>query len=158
MSIKVNTSGFGGRKLSKSATVYTNDKNRPRIELKISGNVDRFATITPESKSIKLSGLPNQEIVSSAIIIPEPKYPFKILETKAAKGENIEFKLDTVKKDSGTEYVLTIKNLKKDKGRYFDTISLKTDSVLQPEIKLSVYGNISDPDPKPSAEPAEKKE
>lgn len=120
--------------------------------------MDRFATITPESKSIKLSGLPSQEIVSSATIIPEPKYPFKILETKATKGENIEFKLDTVKKDSGTEYVLTVRNLKKDKGRYFDTISLKTDSVLQPEIKLSVYGNISDPDPKPSAEQTEKKE
>ncbi len=158
MSIKVNTSGFGGKKLSKSATVYTNDKMRQRIELKISGNVEKFATITPESKSIKLSGLPGQEIVSSAIIIPEPKYPFKILETKAAKGDNIEFKLDTVKKDSGTEYVLTVKNLKKDKGRYFDTISMKTDSVLQQEIKLSVYGNISDPEPKPSAEQPGKKE
>jgi len=158
VSIKVNTSGYGGRKLSKSATVYTNDKMRPRIDLKISGNVEKFATITPESKSIKLSGLPGQEIVSSAIIIPEPKYPFKILETKAAKGENIEFKLDTVTKDSGTEYVLTVKNLKKDKGRYFDTVSMKTDSVLQQEIKLSVYGNISDPEPKPSAEPPAKKE
>jgi hypothetical protein len=41
-------------------------------------------------------------------------------------------------------YVLTVENLKNDKGRYFDTIKLTTDSKLRPEIKIHVYGYISD--------------
>jgi len=42
------------------------------------------------------------------------------------------------------EYVLTVENLKNDTGRYFDTIKLATDSKLRPEIKIYVYGYISD--------------
>ncbi len=42
------------------------------------------------------------------------------------------------------EYVLIVENLKNDKGRYFDTIKLTTDSKIRPEIKIYVYGYISD--------------
>jgi len=37
---------------------------------------------------------------------------------------------------------LTVENLKKVGGRYSDTIYLKTDSKIKPEIKIRVYGNI----------------
>jgi hypothetical protein len=39
-------------------------------------------------------------------------------------------------------YLLTVENIKQETGRYFDTIILKTDSEIQPEISISVYGNI----------------
>ena len=42
------------------------------------------------------------------------------------------------------EYVLTVENLKKTKGRYVDTIKFKTDSKIRPEIKIYVIGNILD--------------
>jgi hypothetical protein len=42
------------------------------------------------------------------------------------------------------EYVLTVENLKNDTGRYFDTIKLTTDSKIRPEIKIYVYGYISE--------------
>jgi len=41
-------------------------------------------------------------------------------------------------------YVLTVENRKKEKGRYFDTINLKTDSKYLPEIRISVSAGISD--------------
>ena len=37
---------------------------------------------------------------------------------------------------------LTIENLKGDTGGYGDTIILQTDSSIQPEIRISVYGRI----------------
>jgi len=37
---------------------------------------------------------------------------------------------------------LIVENLKKGKGHYYDTIYLKTDSKIKPEIKIRVYGNI----------------
>ncbi|MCP4110869.1 MAG: hypothetical protein GY749_35960 [Desulfobacteraceae bacterium] len=71
-------------------------------------------------------------------IVPEKKFPFKILGTRAKKGQNISYKLDEVKKADKTEYILTVENLKKDKGRYHDTIFLKTDSKVRPEIDIPV--------------------
>ena len=75
-------------------------------------------------------------------IIPEEKYPFKIVEAVANIGENINYKLEEIKKSKRSEYLLTVKNLKKTKGRYFDVIILKTTSKIRPEIKIKVYGNI----------------
>ncbi len=77
-------------------------------------------------------------------IIPEEKYPFKIVEAKAKNGKFIKYKLEEVIRLKGTEYLLNVENLKKEKGRYFDTIYLKTTSKMRPEIKISVYGNITD--------------
>jgi hypothetical protein len=37
---------------------------------------------------------------------------------------------------------VTVENLKQNKGRYMDTIFLKTTSKIQPTIKIPVYGNI----------------
>ena len=89
-----------------------------------------------------LSGLVGNKIAASVRIIPEKKYPFKILSTKAKRGENINYKLRTESKHETEEYLLRIENLKKEKGRYHDIIYLKTDSSLQPEIKIIIVGNI----------------
>jgi len=39
--------------------------------------------------------------------------------------------------------VLTVENLMETKGKYFDTINLKTDNPAKTEISIRVYGNIS---------------
>ena len=91
-----------------------------------------------------MSGEIGQEIKSTVSIIPQEKYPFRILETKTLKEGNIRVELEEKKKDKGVEYLLTVVNLKETKERYFDTIVLKTDSKVRPELKISVYGNIFD--------------
>ncbi len=123
--------------------MLTNDKNNPRITLTISGQVDKFVTITPSNR-VSLNGTAGQKITSAVTIIPEPNYQFKIIESRAVKGTDIAFKLEEVKKENRSEYVVTVENMKKESGKYFDTVMLKTDSKVQQEIKISVYGNISD--------------
>jgi len=49
-----------------------------------------------------------------------------------------------VEKSGKKIYVLTVENLKKEKGMYYDTINLKTDSKYLPEIRISVSARIDD--------------
>ena len=39
-------------------------------------------------------------------------------------------------------YLLTVENTKPDQGSYQDTLTLKTDSQLKPELDLPVYGFV----------------
>ena len=89
-----------------------------------------------------LSGSVGNKIAASVRIIPEKKYPFKIISTKTKRGKNINYNLSTESKHETDEYLLRIENLKKEKGRYHDIIYLKTDSSLQPEIRIIIVGNI----------------
>ena len=80
--------------------------------------------------------------VRTVKIIPEPKHPFKILEVRARNGKDIRFELKPISGQEQNGYELVVENLKKTKGRYSDTIILKTDSAVKPEIKIHVYGDI----------------
>lgn len=153
----MNTKNYGGRKLSKSATIQTNDKENPKLRVTISGQVKKFVTIRP--KTAKLRGQVGEDPIKTELsIIPEKPYPFRILGSAAKKGENIAFDVKEVRKEDHSEYLLTVKNLRKEKGRYTDTISLKTDSDIQSEIQIRVYGNISDPKKASEDKKNEKKE
>jgi len=75
--------------------------------------------------------------------MPEEKYPFRILEVTARNGSHIRQDLQETEISKGKKgYLLTVENIKQEAGRYFDTVILKTDSQIQPEISISVYGNI----------------
>jgi hypothetical protein len=126
--------------MKKTAGVYTNDKNRPRQDLVISGPVEKFATIRPQHVSLR--GYAGDSIKSMVTIIPEKKYPFKILDARAQKGENINLVLAEVKKSSGQAWELKVENLRKKTGRYYDTIVLTTDSKVRPQLNVRVYGHL----------------
>jgi len=89
-----------------------------------------------------LSGYSENEIKATVKIIPEKKYPFTVKEVKADKGENISYTLKENKKGDYIEYLLNIENISKKKGRYFDTITIETDSKISPTLKIKVFGNI----------------
>jgi len=91
-----------------------------------------------------MRGLIGMVPVKTVKIIPESKYPFKIEEVHAQKGKDIRFELKPLKDQEKSGYELTVENLKKAKGRYSDTIILKTDSKIKPELKIHVYGDILD--------------
>jgi hypothetical protein len=119
-----------------------NDKNNPHHKLTITGQVEKFASITP--KHARLVGPLEKKITASVAIVPRKKYPFEIIETRAKKGENFDYKLEKMDPLQGKGYVLTLENLKKEKGRYYDTIILKTNNKTRPLININVYGNITD--------------
>ena len=126
--------------MKKTAGVYTNDKNRPRMDLVISGQVEKFVTIRP--KHVNLRGYSGESIKASVSLIPEKKYPFKIIKASAKDGKNIKFELEEVEQSENGAYELKVENLKADSGRYFDTIILETDSKVRPELSVRVYGNL----------------
>ncbi len=98
--------------------------------------------MTIKPKYIKLFGHVGQEIKATVTIIPEEKYPFKIVGVRANKGQNILYTLDERNPADGKGYLLTIRNRKADMGSYSDVITLKTDNNIQPEIKITLYGRL----------------
>jgi hypothetical protein len=112
------------------------------LNLTVVGNVNKFVTIIPQR--VVLTGFAGDQITNKVKIIPEEKYPFKIVGDRTIHKKNIRCELEEAKRSKMIEYVLTIANLKKEKGRYFETIRLKTDSKIQPDIRIRVYGNIFD--------------
>ncbi len=103
--------------------------------------MEKFVTIMPAW--VRLNGHAGTKITASVKIIPEKKYPFKIISTKARRGQNITYKLEKKKNSlKNDEYLLLIENSKQEPGSFFDIIYLKTDSSLQPEIKITIVGNI----------------
>lgn len=136
--VRVNTAGYGGNRLRKSITVYTNDPVSPVFTLSISGNVDAFVEIQPANAL--LQGKADDPISADVRIVPKADYPFRVVKTTAKIGENIRFHLDA--DDEKGPFTLHVENLQKTAGRYMDLIVLKTDSKVHPEIKVHVIGRI----------------
>jgi hypothetical protein len=126
--------------MKKNAGVYTNDKTRPQQDLVISGQVETFVTIRP--KHANMRGMVGDPIKGSVTIIPEKKYPFKIINLRAKDGRNIKYQLEETTVSDTTAYKLNIENLKTDAGRYYDAIILETDSKIRPKLSVRVYGNL----------------
>ena len=129
--------------MRKSAGVYTNDKTRPRQDLVISGEVEKFVTIRPQHANMR--GFVGDPIKGTVTIIPEKKYPFKILNLRAQDGKYIKYQLEEIKESDSMAYTLNIENLKKDAGRYYDSIILETDSKIRPQLSIRVYGYLRPP-------------
>ena len=140
ITIKVKTAGFGGRQLKKNIRVETSDKDKPQFNLTVMGKVEKFVTLSP--KRVRLTGKPGTLIRMTVRIVPEKKYPFKIVSHNARDGKYIKYALTEVEGANGKEYRLVVENLKDEKGRYHDVIYFKTDSKIRPELNIRVYGNI----------------
>ncbi|MFO7883913.1 MAG: hypothetical protein R6U68_03745 [Desulfobacteraceae bacterium] len=93
-----------------------------------------------------MQGNPENEIQSIVKIIPEKKYPFSIINVSARNGGLLAHSLENIENNKENGYLLTVKNLKKTSGTYFDLITLTTDSDIQPEIKINVMVNLRLPD------------
>jgi len=136
----VNTKGYGGRELKKYIIVYTNDPNHPKANLIIYGKVHPFVSIEPSS--ISLSGFAGDKLQQKVRIIPRKDHPFTIVSSGLRHGGDIRFNIRERETWRGTEYDIFIENMRNEKGSYSDTIILKTDSKIKPEIRIPVYGRI----------------
>ena len=102
--------------------------------------MEKFVTIQP--KLIRLRGYEGENLKRKVTIIPLEKYPFKILKVRARDGREIRFQLEEEKNEKGLQYALTVENQRLQKGRYFDIITLETDSKIRPTLSVRVYGDI----------------
>ena len=110
------------------------------------GKVELVFAMHPRHAKIKgATGTTHKSVIN---IVPEKKYDFKILSVKAEKGTHIRYELKDIKIDDQTRYQLMIENTVTTKGRFFDTIVLKTDSEFQPEISVWVFVDLKGEDKK----------
>lgn len=126
--------------MNKTAGVYTNDKTHPRQDLIISGQVEKFVTIRPLHASLR--GYVGEPVKTAVTIVAEEKYPFKIMDVRAKNGRYVKYQLEEVQNSNNQTYELKLENLKQDAGRYYDTIILKTDSKVKPQLDIRVYGYL----------------
>jgi hypothetical protein len=136
----VNTTGYGGRKLKKSARVQTNDLQNQYLSLIIEGDIEKFATINP--RYLRLYGEAGKQVFGKVSIVPSEKYPFNIVEVKAINGNHISTKVEKLEEQKGQGYILLVENTLKESGHYNDTIQLRTDNNIRPFLYVKVYGNI----------------
>ena len=111
----------------------------------VKGPVDKFATINP--RMLNLRGNVGDSLEGTVIIVPDEKYPFKVVSVGAREGKNIRVALNETNSGGKSAYALVVKNLKADAGSYSDTVVLKTDSKLQPELDVRVYTYLRPPQP-----------
>lgn len=103
-----------------------------------------FANITPAN--VRLFGPIDSTLKETVRIVPEKSYPFKILDAQAQVGKDIRYHLSEDHHAGSTTYLLTVENVKQTTGRFYDTITLTTDSRIKPKIGIRVYGKISGPE------------
>jgi hypothetical protein len=151
ISIQFNTSGYGGRDIQEIISVSTDDPQRPRTTLTMRGKVNAFVMVTP--RYARLNGKVGDPVTAVVRITPAEAYPFKITAVKAKSGQHITYELAQPSEESEGAYLLTVTNTKKEAGRYADTITIKTDSKVRSELKVGVYGYLSDNKKKTAKKP-----
>ena len=125
--------------LTKQIQVHTNQTGSPLI-LNVSANVEKIAMVTPEV--VHFVGDPGTTIATTVHILPSDKYGFSLKDQVIPAMKNIQAVLklsDTPEK----AWDLTVTNTRKTTGRYYEVITLVTDSKAQPEIKIRVFGNLN---------------
>ena len=97
---------------------------------------------------VRLEGALGKRIKRTITIAANEKYPFKIIGARAKVGKDIRYELKQVEHRGGKKYLLHVENLKKQTGRYYDMIYLKTNRKPLPEIIIRVQGIITGIRPK----------
>ncbi len=140
ITVKVSTKGYGGRKISEAVSIYTNDKKNRRLTVTVTGLVEKAAEIIPP-RAI-LNGPAGKPLVTQIRIIPTERFPLKIVNTRTKDGKFIRFRLEEIKEPGKPLYLLTVENIRLEKGRYSDVIYLETENKAIPPIQIYIIGNI----------------
>ncbi len=129
---------------SDTIILNTDSEVRPRLIVKVTGDIriPEIASITPSE--LILYGTIGETIKGTVMIVPKDKHPFKILDVSFRKGEDISYELEK----NGSKYLLTVQNIRKEKGLFTDIIDLKTDSSQRTKLQIKVSTMIFGQDEK----------
>jgi hypothetical protein len=122
--------------MDKSAEVMSNDPREPVVHLVMVGNVDKFVTITP--RMLNLRGKAGERLQGTLTIVPEEKFPFRLTGVQSRDGR-VKANFSEIRQEGRAAYAVSVENLKSEAGSYSDTLVLKTDSPLQPQLEARVY-------------------
>jgi hypothetical protein len=122
--------------LEKSAEVLSNDPREPVVHLVVAGPVDRFVSINP--RMLNLRGAAGERLQGTLTVIPEEKYPFRLTGVQPREGR-LKASFSETRQDGRPAYSILVENTRSDAGSYSDTLVLKTDSPVQPQLEVRVY-------------------
>jgi hypothetical protein len=121
----------------KTATIDSNDPDKPLLDLKLEGFVKSIVTMKP-SGNIAFRG-PAGRLGESVVDLESSTTPFHIEGIDTNLSGSIDYSLQTVA--AGTHYRLKVSN-KLQKGTYSGFIRLKTDMPKAPYLLVRVMGVI----------------
>lgn len=139
ITVEFDSIGSGGITADHKVRVETNDPERKELDLSVTGHVEPVAHIS--SKRVMLEGDAGDNIETEITITPDARHIFKVLSAVSRKG-NVSCNLKEIKDSKPVSYMVTITNLKKEKGKYRDIVYLETDSNICPGISIKVKGDI----------------
>ena len=119
--------------VGKSATIFSNDPQKPIVTLNFQGMVRPHIEIRPP-RLVQFNGTKEKEQEKEVEIITTSR-PFKILRIENTLGDKVTCKLETIVKDR--HYRLKIINQEK-KERYSGMIKCFTNHPQKPEIQIVV--------------------
>jgi hypothetical protein len=141
ISVLFDSKGSGGQDVEHKIRVETDDPiNNGVIDLAVTGHVDPILIIAPEV--VILSGKDGETLEAEVMISHDSRHPLKVISAEAKKG-NIAVQLAEVKDSGQNKYRIKVTSLKKEKGKFGDFISLKTDSNIYPSKQIRVKIEIN---------------
>ncbi len=123
-------------KLSKSATVYSNDPVNKVIRLTLAGEVKPYISVKPR-RFIYITGKQGQVQKRSVRISSLDGQPFKILDIKSTLAKGV-IKYDTKEIEPGKEYELTVEATAEKIGRFGGNIELTIDHPAMTNVDIRV--------------------
>lgn len=120
--------------------VQTNDPSQPSIPLTVTGKVNKFVEVRPAQ--VRLEGQAGTPVVVEVEILQNKDYPFTILGVQTQRKDVVRCELVEQCNTAGNRCVLRVENVKTTKGRYADTITVRTDNAVKPSFAIVVIGII----------------
>lgn len=136
--MKISTKNKKG-KLKQSATVFSNDPQKPKTKIFINGSIKQLITVKPGSR-VMLQGYAGDKISKKVTITSLEEKPFEITDITSTIEDKIKYKLKKIEKDK--EYSLEIKTRSGIKESFRGKVVLKTNSQKKPEIDIFVMGKV----------------
>lgn len=121
--------------MTKRILVKTDDPDRKKFNLVVTGKVEKVVDINPSS--VYLNGNPGDTLESMITITPSKQFMFTILGLEQKPDSGIMATLVPPAKE-GDSWQVMVKVFSDKAGNFFDNLILKTDSVYTPQLKIRV--------------------
>ncbi len=125
--------------MKKTTLVKTDDPEKSKFTVTVTGKVDQVVTINP--KSVYLQGNPGDTLETMVEITPSQKYQFSILGLEQKNNTNIKASLIAPEGDKKS-WRIRVKAESDKAGQSSDLLILKTDSKYRPSLAIRVYAKF----------------
>lgn len=127
--------------MKKVTLIRTDDPEKPKFTVTVTGPVDKVVTIKP--KSVYLQGNQGDTLETMIEITPSQKYQFSILGLKQKKNTDIKASLIAPEGDEKS-WQIRVKAESDKAGQIYDLLTLKTDSKYRPSLTIRVYAKFAE--------------